>query len=75
MQNMNLDKLIIGLLLGICLMLVLGASGQGVPQEVGTWQVSGNREGGYLVNTKTGQVWWLDDVDTPKFVKPLPAPQ
>ena len=75
MKKMNLDKLIIGFLLGMCLVLLLGASGQGVSQEVGTWQVSGDREGGYIVNTRTGQVWWLDDTDTPKFVKPLPAPK
>jgi hypothetical protein len=75
MQKMNLDRLIIGFLLGVCLMLALGAGGQGSTQEIGTWQVSGSREGGYILNTKTGQFWWLDDHDTPKNVPPIPEPK
>jgi hypothetical protein len=75
MLQMNLDKLIIGFLLGVCLMLVLGVAGQGTSQEVGTWQVSADREGGYIVNTKTGQTWWLDDYDASKAVRPLPQPK
>jgi len=38
MKTFNLDKLVIGVLLGVCLMLAIGAGGLGRSHSVGTFQ-------------------------------------
>ncbi|UCE48163.1 MAG: hypothetical protein JSW47_21510 [Phycisphaerales bacterium] len=61
MKKLNLDKLVIGVLLGVCLMLAIGAKGMGTSHSVGTYRIAtcvhpGSSEV-YVLNTRTGQVW------------------
>jgi len=66
MKKCNIDKLAIGVLLGVCLTLAIGAGGLGTSHPVGTYQiVSGFRPQDkelYVLNTQTGRVWEFDDV-------------
>ena len=64
MKKSNVDKLVIGVLLGVCLMLTIGAGGLGTSHAVGRYQiVSGMRPQArefYVLNTQTGRVWEFD---------------
>ena len=67
MRSHSLDKLVIGFLLGVCLMLVIGAARSGSPSPVGTYQVGCDADDVYVLNTQTGQLWnatrpidWVD---------------
>jgi len=64
MKKFNLDKLVIGILLGACLTLAIGAnSGRGFAGQrgVGTYQIASSADpysgGTFVLNTQTGQVW------------------
>ena len=64
MKKFNLDKLVIGILLGVCLMLVIGADarrGLGGHLALGTYQIASSADpyqgGTFVLNTQTGQVW------------------
>jgi hypothetical protein len=64
MNKSNVDKLAIGVLLGVCLMLAIGARGSSMSHPVGTYQIvsglgSQAREL-YVLNTRTGRVWEFD---------------
>ena len=65
MKKFNIDKLAIGVLLGVCLMLAIGAGGSVESHPVGTYQIiSGMRPQArelYVLNTRTGRVWEFDD--------------
>ena len=61
MKKLNLDKLAIGVLLGVCLMLAIGARrGFGTLSPVGTYQIASSadpyQKGVFVLNTQTGQV-------------------
>ena len=61
MKKANLEKLIIGFLLGVCLMLAIGASGEVSSRGVGTYELSaGANFSVYVLNTQTGQLWFVD---------------
>ena len=73
MKRLNLDKLVIGVLLGVCLTLAIGANarrGAGGPRALGTYQIASSadpyQKGAFVLNTQTGQVWmyktgkWMD---------------
>ena len=64
MKKFNIDKLAIGVLLGVCLMLAIGAVGSATSHPVGTYQiVPGFRPQArefYVLNTQTGRVWEFD---------------
>ncbi len=64
MKKFNIDKLVIGVLVGVCLVLAIGAGGSGTLHPVGTYQiVSGMRPQArelYVLNTRTGRVWEFD---------------
>jgi len=66
MKTFNLDKLVIGVLLGVCLMLAIGAGGLGRSHSVGTFQiVAGTHPQSkdiFVLNTQTGRVWEFDSV-------------
>ena len=64
MKKFNLDKLVIGVLLGVCLVLVIGANarrGFGGQRGVGTYQIASSADpyngGAFVLNTHTGHVW------------------
>ena len=64
MKNSNLDKLVIGVLLGVCLTLAIGATagrGFGTSGSVGKYQIASGanpyQSGAFVLNTHTGQVW------------------
>lgn len=67
MKKFNIDKLVVGVLLGVCLMLAVGAGGSATSYSVGTYQiVPGMRPQArelYVLNTKTGRVWEFDGVN------------
>ena len=64
MKKLNLDKLVVGVLLGVCLMLAIGAMGMGMSHPVGTYQIATCADTAtdqvYVLNTQTGQVWVFD---------------
>ncbi len=64
MKKFNVDKLAIGVLLGVCLMLAIGAGGSAMSHTVGTYQiVSGSprqTKEFFILNTRTGRVWEFD---------------
>jgi len=64
MKKFNIDKLVIGVLLGVCLMLAIGAGGSAMSHPVETYQiVSGAQPQAkefYILNTRTGRVWEFD---------------
>jgi len=64
MKNFNLDKLVMGVILGVCLMLAIGANtrrGFGGQLALGTYQIATSADpyqgGVFVLNTQTGQVW------------------
>ena len=65
MKKFNIDKLVIGVLLGVCLMLAIGAGGLSTSHPVGTYQIiPGMRPQArefYVLNTQTGRVWEFDE--------------
>jgi hypothetical protein len=64
MKMLNPDKLVIGVLLGVCLMLAIGAGGLARSHSVGTYQiVVGTQPQAreiFVLNTQTGRVWEFD---------------
>ncbi len=57
MKTMNLDKLAIGFLLGVCLMLVIGAGGKSEANPPGTYQISSpDNNLVWVINTRTGKL-------------------
>jgi len=72
MRRMNLDRLIIGILLGICLMLALGAGGDEEANPPGTYQIeAGTNYTAYVLNTRTGEYWEFrpgSDVSGPRQI-------
>ena len=65
MKSLNYDKLIIGFLLGVCLMLLIGAAGSSSPKPAGTYQVAFReyKRDAWVLNTQTGQLWAVSDDD------------
>ena len=64
MKKLNLDKLMIGVLLGVCLTLAIGANarrGFGTSGVAGKYQIASSADpysgGTFVLNTYTGQVW------------------
>ena len=64
MKKFNVEKLVIGILLGVCLTLAIGAGarrGFGTTGSVGKYQIASSAEpyndGVFVLNTHTGQVW------------------
>lgn len=64
MKKFSLDKLVIGILLGVCLTLTIGANarrGFGGPRAVGTYQIASSANpyqgGAFVLNTQTGRAW------------------
>jgi hypothetical protein len=61
MKKVDLEKLVIAFLLGVCLMLAIGAGGEVSSGDVGTYQLSaGTNFSVYVLNTQTGQLWFVD---------------
>lgn len=59
----KLNKLVIGILIGMCVMLTLGAAGGSIRQEVGTYQLDCDTRGYvYVLNTQTGRLWQTNSV-------------
>ncbi len=65
MKKFNIYKLVIGVLLGVCLMLAIGAKGMGTSHSVGTYQIVAGAypqaKDIFVLNTQTGRVWEFDD--------------
>jgi len=60
MKNFDSKSAVIGLLLGVCVMLVVGAGGNG-SSEAGRYRVcpAGDTSSTcYVIDTSTGHVWW-----------------
>lgn len=71
-ENVNVGGLIIGFLLGVCLMLAAGAAG-GSDDEVGQYQccaVGDDSLAVFVVETSTGQTWRLSRTDNYDFGTP-----
>ncbi len=64
MKKLNLDKLVIGVLLGVCLTLAIGAGGLARSHSVGTYQIVAGIQPQakeiFVLNTQTGRVWEFD---------------
>ena len=61
MKKVNFEKFVIGFLLGVCLMLAIGAGGEVSSQAVGTYELSAGTDFSvYVLNTQTGQLWFVD---------------
>jgi hypothetical protein len=58
MKRFDLKSSVIGLLLGICLMLVLGAANRG-DGDVGRYEVERSGQSGacFVIDSVTGQTW------------------
>ena len=58
MKTIDTKSLLIGLLLGVCILLVLGA-GTGKQADIGRYQVAcpDNQTTCFVIDTTTGQVW------------------
>ncbi len=63
MNEQKLNKLAMGVLIGIGFMLALGAIGGGTRQEAGTYQLDCDTRGYvYVLNTQTGRLWQTNSV-------------
>jgi hypothetical protein len=62
MNNTKIDikSTVIGLLLGVVVMVTIGAQRQRVDQDnpIGRYQVTSSERYGFVVDTVTGQVWY-----------------
>jgi len=59
MKNFDSKSAVIGLLLGVCVMLVIGAGGNG-SSEVGRYRISAagdSKNSCFVIDTSTGRVW------------------
>ena len=69
--NLNLSSLAIGFLLALCLLLVIGATGNN--NRSGRYQccAAGNNEVAvFVIDTETGQTWRFSRTDTYNFGTP-----
>ena len=58
MKNANLDKLIVGFLLGVCLMLAIGVGGKEQANPVGTYRLAtAQGANAFVLNSRTGRLW------------------
>lgn len=64
MKKLNINPLVIGILLGVCLMLAIGAGGPDESHSVGTYQIVAVQQPQarefFVINTQTGRVWEFD---------------
>lgn len=65
--SIDFKSLVIGLLLGLCITLVLGASNY---NDNGQYQCSAGGSQVFVIDTQTGQTWALDHSSTTDFGTP-----
>ncbi|MGD0785471.1 MAG: hypothetical protein ABR969_06635 [Sedimentisphaerales bacterium] len=65
--SIDFKSLVIGLLLGLCITLVLGASNN---NDNGKYQCSAGQGQVFIIDTQTGQTWGLDNSSTTDFGTP-----
>ena len=58
MKNIDFKSLLIGLLVGICVLAVLGMGEN--PSGIGRYRVSSDRP--FFVDTVTGRIWYIYNV-------------
>lgn len=57
-NRINLQSVVLGLLLGISVTLLVGASGkEKQAQQLGRYQIGGTGNHGMVLDTQTGKVW------------------
>jgi hypothetical protein len=66
-RNIDFKSLVIGLLLGLCITLVSGASKDG---GNGRYDCSADQDQVFIIDTQTGQTWRLDKSSTTDFGTP-----
>ena len=67
------NNLLTGILIGISIIVVplilMGTTNSTVNNEVGTYQAFSIMNGGYMINTKTGETWQLGGITIKKSWK------
>ncbi|MBN1807053.1 MAG: hypothetical protein JW837_17525 [Sedimentisphaerales bacterium] len=69
--NFNLNNLLIGFLLALCLLLTIGAMGNNYSSQRYQCCAAGNEPlAVFVIDTETGQTWRLSRTDTYDFGSP-----